>query len=64
MAKRTGAHKSGDESGQPRAKAGVDQARREAVMRAVMNSARGKTTSGPDAARSQDFLYDDEGLPR
>jgi len=30
---------------------------------AVMESARGKATAGPDAAHSADFLYDDDGLP-
>lgn len=29
----------------------------------VMKSARGKATSGPDAAHSADFLYDEDGLP-
>ena len=29
----------------------------------IMESGRGKATPGPDAARSQDFLYDDDGLP-
>jgi prevent-host-death family protein len=31
--------------------------------RKVLLAARGKMVSGPDAARSQDFLYDDNGLP-
>ena len=38
------------------------QARGRAIN-AVMDSARGKATSGPDAAHSADFLYDDDGLP-
>lgn len=45
-------------------RARVDKAQREAVIRAVRESARTKAVAGPDAARSQDFLYDDEGLPR
>jgi prevent-host-death family protein len=40
---------------------------READRRAVLHAARaaGRTqaTPGPDAARSQDFLYDADGLP-
>ena len=33
--------------------------------RAALEAARGaaKHSTGPDAARSQDFLYDDNGLP-
>lgn len=42
----------------------VDQAQREAVMRAVMQSAQRKALPGPDAAHSADFLYDEQGLPR
>jgi prevent-host-death family protein len=34
------------------------------VLDAVMASARGKAKPGPDAARSQDFLYGDDGLPK
>jgi hypothetical protein len=29
----------------------------------VRKSAAGKALPGPDAAHSQDFLYDDNGLP-
>jgi prevent-host-death family protein len=36
---------------------------RRSLMEAVRASAT-KASSGPDAARSQDFLYDEEGLPR
>lgn len=32
-------------------------------LRAIQASAAGKMTDGPSAARSQDFLYDEEGLP-
>ncbi|QYF88335.1 type II toxin-antitoxin system prevent-host-death family antitoxin [Brevundimonas sp. PAMC22021] len=38
--------------------------RRGELLQAVRQSARTKTTCGPEAARSQDFLYDDDGLPR
>ncbi|MDM7946158.1 MAG: type II toxin-antitoxin system Phd/YefM family antitoxin [Oceanibaculum nanhaiense] len=36
---------------------------RRAVMERARASAAGKTHPGPDAARSQDFLYGDDGLP-
>jgi prevent-host-death family protein len=36
---------------------------REAVIRAVQKSAAKKAKPGPCAARSQDFLYDESGLP-
>lgn|GEM_PF-152746 len=35
----------------------VDREVRRRVLEEVMASARGKATPGPDAARSQDFLY-------
>lgn len=63
MAKRTGTHQIIDESVGSRAKLNVDEARRKAILRAVVDSARGKAMPGPDAAHSQDFLYDDDGLP-
>ena len=34
---------------------------REALLDALLGA--GKTSFGPDAARSQDHLYDDHGLP-
>lgn len=38
---------------------------RAAIIEKIARSARGKITPGPDAARSQDFLYDEEtGLPK
>ncbi|MCW4114904.1 type II toxin-antitoxin system prevent-host-death family antitoxin [Aurantimonas sp. MSK8Z-1] len=40
-----------------------DPAARKALIDAVRSSASGKATAGPDAARSQDFLYGDDGLP-
>jgi prevent-host-death family protein len=36
---------------------------RRALIKAVRAAAAMKATDGPDAARSQDFLYDDTGLP-
>ncbi|MBA4208419.1 MAG: type II toxin-antitoxin system prevent-host-death family antitoxin [Parvibaculum sp.] len=36
---------------------------RRALMERVRIDAAGKARSGPDAARSQDFLYDEGGLP-
>ena len=47
----------------PRAPAATPGARRE-LMEAVRAAAAAKKRSGPDAARSQDFLYnDDDGMP-
>ena len=34
-----------------------------ALLEAVRASAAAKAVAGPIAARSQDFLYDDDGLP-
>lgn len=34
------------------------------LIDAVRGQAAAKVTAGPAAARSQDFLYDDEGLPK
>jgi prevent-host-death family protein len=45
------------------ARAPTDPARRRAIIEAIQAAAARKILSGPDAARSQDFLYDDEGLP-
>jgi len=36
---------------------------RRALMERVRASAAAKLRPGPDAAHSQDFLYDDDGLP-
>ncbi len=41
-----------------------DAKARHALLQAVRASATAKATTGADAARSQDFLYDDEGLPQ
>ena len=38
-------------------------AERRAVIAAVQAAAANKITEGPSAARSQDFLYDEDGLP-
>lgn len=40
-----------------------DQKSRRALLVAVRASAAAKTTDGPIAARSQDFLYGNDGLP-
>jgi prevent-host-death family protein len=40
----------------------LDQAARRAILEEILGSAKG--TPGPDAAHSQDFLYDEDGLPR
>ena len=37
---------------------------RRAAIAAMQAAAEEKRTEGADAARSQDFLYDDDGLPR
>ena len=36
---------------------------RRALLRSVRESARLKAAADPDAARSQDFLYGDDGMP-
>jgi prevent-host-death family protein len=41
----------------------VDMERRRRVLEEVIASARAKGATGPGAARSQDFLYDEDGLP-
>ena len=41
-----------------------DRASRRALLDAVRASAAAKASAGPSAARSQDFLYDEDGLPR
>ena len=42
----------------------TDAETRRAVIAAVQAAARDKQTGGAPAARSQDFLYDNDGLPR
>ena len=41
----------------------IDPVAREALMRDISAAAAAKAFPGPSAARSQDFLYDDDGLP-
>jgi prevent-host-death family protein len=40
------------------------RASRRALLEAVRASAAAKAAAGPNAARSQDFLYGDDGLPK
>ena len=40
-----------------------DRRSRRALLEDVRTSAAAKATRGPGAARSQDILYDDDGLP-
>lgn len=40
-----------------------DRKSRRALLKAVRVSAAAKAAAGPDAARSQDFLYGDDGIP-
>ncbi|WP_088348110.1 MULTISPECIES: type II toxin-antitoxin system prevent-host-death family antitoxin [Rhodomicrobium] len=42
----------------------VDTKSRRVLLDRVRASATAKATAGPNAARSQDFLYGDDGLPR
>jgi prevent-host-death family protein len=44
-------------------KAPIDRASRKSLLEAVRASGGAKAKAGPDAARSQDFLYGDDGLP-
>ena len=44
-------------------KAMPDRKSRRALIEAVRASAAAKADDGPSAARSQDFLYGDDGLP-
>jgi prevent-host-death family protein len=44
-------------------KAASDRKSRRALLEAVRASASAKGADGPSAARSQDFLYGDDGLP-
>lgn len=37
--------------------------RRRAILEELSRTASAKASPGPDAARSQDFLYDENGLP-
>lgn len=42
----------------------ADKASRRALLEAVRAASAAKVTRGPSAARSQDFLYGDDGLPK
>lgn len=42
----------------------VGRAERRESMERIRRSGAAKALTGPAAARSQDFLYDDDGLPR
>lgn len=42
----------------------LEAAARRALLDAVREAAARKAAPGPDAARSADFLYDEDGLPR
>jgi len=42
----------------------LNAAARKRLMEAIGASGAAKASAGPSAARSQDFLYDDDGLPR
>ncbi len=44
-------------------KAVLDRKSRRALLEAARRSGAAKATAGPGAARSQDFLYGDDGLP-
>jgi prevent-host-death family protein len=45
-------------------KAPPDRKSRRALLEAVRSSAAANAAAGPSAARSQDFLYGDDGLPK
>ena len=42
----------------------LDRTQRRALLEAARKSGSAKATKGPSAARSQDFLYDEYGLPK
>ena len=44
-------------------KAAQDKKSRRSLLEAVRESAAAKAVNGPSAARSQDFLYGNDGLP-
>lgn len=44
-------------------KSAPDRKSRRALLEAVRSSAAAKMAAGPNAARSQDFLYGEDGLP-
>ena len=42
----------------------LDREARRALLEELQRATAGKVSPGPSAARSQDFLYDEDGLPR
>jgi prevent-host-death family protein len=42
----------------------VDRAERRRILEEISKAAAAKASPGPDAAHSQDFLYDEFGLPK
>lgn len=42
----------------------TDPAERAAIIREIVAEAQREVLPGPNAARSQDFLYDEDGLPK
>jgi prevent-host-death family protein len=42
----------------------LDPAERRRLMEEIASSGAAKASPGPSAARSQDFLYDEDGLPK
>ncbi len=44
-------------------KAALDRKSRRALLEAARTAGAAKATGGPSAARSQDFLYGEDGLP-
>jgi prevent-host-death family protein len=42
----------------------LDREARRALLEELQRVTAGKVSPGPSAARSQDFLYDEDGLPR
>ncbi|HVT50310.1 MAG TPA: type II toxin-antitoxin system prevent-host-death family antitoxin [Dongiaceae bacterium] len=45
-------------------KKAIDRAERRRILEEISKSAVAEASPGPDAAHSQDFLYDESGLPR
>lgn len=45
-------------------KAVLDRKARRELLEGVRASGAAKASAGPNAARSQDFLYDEDGLPK
>ncbi|BBK40569.1 antitoxin [Allostella vacuolata] len=41
-----------------------DPAERRKILEAISKAGAAKATPGPSAARSQDYLYDEDGIPR